>query len=146
MARKHKIECPHCKQLFEFVPPVKKKKLTEITVTKVFNDCRLFWLEEFHKGWSFDGAEAGALKKLLDKIRTTIEQGGKFVYSEQQHTITFKYFCWHLSEYYKGKDLKVLNSKFNEIIEQMRNGNTKTNDWHQKNSTARYNSANEYRS
>jgi hypothetical protein len=145
--KKHKIECPHCRKMFEFIAPVKKREPKPEESTTVFNECKTFWLEEFHKGWAFDGAEASALKKILDKIKSAIENGGKIVYSEQQHAMFFKYFCYHLPEYYQKKDLKVLNSKYNELIEQMKSGKTpQANGYNKKNSSERYSeAANRYR-
>jgi hypothetical protein len=48
---------------------------------------------------------------------------------EQDVNTLFVYFCTHLPEWYKDKDLPLLNSKFNEIITEIKNkknGNNKT--------------------
>lgn len=75
-----------------------------------------FWLKEFRVGWSFDGVCGKHLKQLLVKLKTLKPES-----DDKDIFLTFKYFCLNLPDWFKDKDLQVLNSKFNEIITQIKN-------------------------
>lgn len=88
-----------------------------------YNLCLDFWLKEFHIGWTFTGQNGKELKSIIKKIEKVLKD------SENKSTVlnTFKLFCEKLPLWFKDKDLSILNSKFNEIIEQiknLKNGNT----------------------
>lgn len=138
--KKHRIECPHCQKLFEWTAPVKKREQKiDPDQVAVFNHAKKYWLDVFHPGWQFDGAEASSLKKLLRKIENGIKAHPKMEYSIEFHLVWFQYFCKNLPKNYKDQDLKVLNSKYNVIVEQMRKGQTPDNNgWHNKTSAERY--------
>jgi hypothetical protein len=78
--------------------------------------CIDFWLKEFHIGWTFTGQSGKALKSIITKIKKVlIKQDGATVPE------TFKLICYRLPEWYKEKDLPVIDSKFNEIITEIKN-------------------------
>lgn len=82
-----------------------------------------FWLKDFRQGWTFSGIHGKHLKDLLGKFRKINPNG-----SEEDIVLMFEYFCRNLPDWFKDKDLPVLNSKFNEIITQIKtqkNGITK---------------------
>lgn len=133
---KRTIFCPHCGK--EFTPPPKARKQVA-EKDPVFIDSLAYWLDILHPGWSFSGAQGKSLKSLLLKLKNAILKAGKVEYTEKLHFEYFKLFCQNLPEWFKDKDLQVLNSKFNEIIEQMKKGKTQNNgNWHTKNSAQRY--------
>jgi len=72
-------------------------------------------LNEFHIGWSFTSANGKALKSLLRKISAL--QPDK---TDEDHISLFKAFCIKLPDWFKDKDLQVLDSKFNEIVQQIK--------------------------
>jgi hypothetical protein len=139
--KKYTCSCPHCGKPFEFTPP-KKQKQQAIEKSQVYTACVDYWLKTFHPGWTFGAVQGQHLKQLLNKMKTSLLEGKKLVYSEHVHVNAFQYFCHHLPDYFKDKDLQVLNSKYNEIIEQMKKGVTpQSNGFHSKNSAARFSDA-----
>ena len=66
-------------------------------------------------------AQLGLLKSIIKKIE-------KLRKNETDSIVElFKFICLKLPEWYKDKDLPIIDSKFNEIIEQIKiqkNGNT----------------------
>ena len=127
-SKKHLIQCPHCSKQFEFVAPVKKKASPE--ETRLFKLAKKIWLEDIklissvgelvniHNGWAFAGMQGLHLKQILSKIKTTINNDKRFVYSEELHLNSFFTFCMKgaTNSFYKDKDLQIYNSKYNEII------------------------------
>lgn len=139
--KKYTSNCPHCGKPFEFTPP-KKQKPQAIEKNVVYIQCVDFWLKTFHPGWTFGAIQGKHLKQLLNKIKTSLLEGKKFVYSDSVHVNAFQYFCLHLPDYFKDKELAKLNSSYNEILEQMKKGVTpQNNGYNSKNSAARYNDA-----
>lgn len=106
---------------------VKDKVIKEnkVSVAKMplvdYQPCLDFWLKEFHPDWTFGGMQGKALKSLIKKIE-------KLRKNETDSIVElFKFICLKLPEWYKDKDLPIIDSKFNEIIEQIKiqkNGNT----------------------
>lgn len=100
---------------------VAKKPLVE------YQPCLDFWLKEFHPDWTFGGMQGKALKSLIKKIE-------KLRKNENDSIVEiFKVICLKLPDWYKDKDLPIIDSKFNEIIEQIKTQNngkstSKTND------------------
>jgi hypothetical protein len=92
------------------------------TINKDYQLAVDFWLKDFKQGWTFTGMHGKALKQILTKL-TTISKG-----MEQDIYSLFVYFCTHLPEWYKDKDLPLLNSKFNEIITEIKNNKNGKND------------------
>lgn len=139
--KKYTCNCPHCGKPFEFTPPT-KKKAEAVEKNQVYTLCVDYWLKIFHPGWTFGAVHGKNLKQLLSKIKSSLLDGKKFVYSESVHVNAFQYFCLHLPNYFKDKDLQLLNSKYNEILEQMKKGTTpQNNGYHSSNSAARFNDA-----
>jgi hypothetical protein len=87
-----------------------------------FVDCKNFWLDEFKQGWTFSGAKGKALKSIIDKIKTVVKSAGNEI-GDKTVIDTFKTICLRLPEYYKNKDLEVLDQKFNEIINEIKSNN-----------------------
>lgn len=78
-----------------------------------------YWLKEFHEGWTFKGAQGKALKSLIVKIRKTLKDAGRD-FSDLAILDFFKAMCQHLPEWYKEKDLLIIDSKFNELISEIK--------------------------
>jgi hypothetical protein len=82
-----------------------------------YQPCLDFWLKEFHPDWTFGGVQGKALKSLIKKIE-------KLRKNENDSIVElFKIICWKLPDWYKDKDLPIIDSKFNEIIEQIKTQN-----------------------
>lgn len=89
--------------------------------------CVDFWLKEFHIGWSFNATSGKSLKSIITKIEKILKDSGKEITPEIVLDF-FKVVCLKLPDWFKDKDLQVLNSKFNEILTQIKNThNGKTN-------------------
>ena len=96
----------------------------------VFVECKRFWLNDFKQGWTFTGAKGKALKSIITKIKTACKNSGNEI-TDILLTETFKMICLRLPEFFKNKDLEIIDQKFNEIIteiKQLQNGNITTKD------------------
>jgi len=82
-----------------------------------YQPCLDFWLKEFHPDWTFGGMQGKALKSLIKKIE-------KLRKNENDSILElFKIICLRLPDWYKDRDLPIIDSKFNEIIEQIKTQN-----------------------
>jgi hypothetical protein len=108
-----------------------KEAKVEKPTDEAFKACIAYWLKEYHPGWTFGAIHGKAMKSILAKIRTAQPR-------TDATTIiaTFKKLCQSLPEWFKDKDLPVINSKFNEIITQIQRGPNK-GGWNQMNSAER---------
>ncbi|HEY4323607.1 MAG TPA: helix-turn-helix domain-containing protein [Mucilaginibacter sp.] len=79
-----------------------------------------FWLKEFHIGWTFTGQTGKSVKSLIGKIKKILSDAGRD-FSDAEIFSFFKAMCQNLPDWYKEKDLPVLDSKFNEIITEIKN-------------------------
>lgn len=77
--------------------------------------CVDFWLKEFHVGWTFSGQHGKALKSIISKIKKVL------IKNEATVPETFKVICLNLPEWFKQKDLPIIDSKFNELITEIKN-------------------------
>jgi len=94
----------------------KKKKDVAKDLPLVKNDYALivdFWLKEFKPSWTFGGQHGKALKSIIKKLTS--------IFPESNIVDVFKLMCLKLPEWYKDKDLPVIDSKLNEILEQIKN-------------------------
>lgn len=82
--------------------------------------CNDFWLKEYHPGWKYGGAQGKAMKSILAFFEKLLKDQGKETSTENVAN-TFKAMCANLPDWYKDKDLMVINSKINEIIQQIKN-------------------------
>lgn len=78
-----------------------------------------YWLK-LHVNYIFNGMSGKHLKQLLDKIKTLLEKTNNDT-SDQSILSMFELIINNLPDWFKDKDLPVINSKFNEIIEQIKN-------------------------
>ena len=79
------------------------------------------WLKDFKQGWTYTGMHGKSLKLILKKLESIATGDKKDVFA------MFVYLCKNLPDWYKDKDLPILNSKFNEIVTEIKNkknGNT----------------------
>lgn len=79
-----------------------------------------YWLKEFHKGWTFTGQHGKCVKSIITKIKEVLKKGVGDT-SDEKILESFKAICTNLPEWYKDKDLAIINSKFNEIITEIKN-------------------------
>lgn len=78
-----------------------------------------YWLKEFHIDWTFTGVQGKAVKSLINKTRKVLKDAGRDFCDEE--VLNFmRAMCQNLPEWYKQKDLMVLDSKFNEIISEIK--------------------------
>lgn len=96
---------------------LQRKNIQNITAYAV---CVDFWLKEFHPDWTFSPTHGKTLKQLISKIKTLLVAKGRSA-DDTEIGNFFKHMCLSLPEFFKDKDLPTINSKFNEIIEQIKN-------------------------
>jgi hypothetical protein len=103
------------------VTVIDKDKVTDKVIdNKIYLTLVSVWLNEFRVGWTFGGVQGKALKSIITKIKKILKDIEKEP-TDQMIEDTFRAMCAKLPEWYKDKDLPVINSKFNEIIEQIKN-------------------------
>lgn len=98
---------------------ISKQKELNDKEKQVYKDCVDFWLKEFHIGWDFGAMQGKSLKSIIVKIKKRLKDYDKTV-TDETILNTFIYICNNLPEWYKDKDLNTINSKFNEITEQIK--------------------------
>lgn len=98
-----------------------------------------YWLKEFRQGWTFTGQHGKSVKSIITKIKT-VQHGANKESTDKSVLESFKLICTNLPDWYLDKDLPVINSKFNEILIQIKD---KKNG---KSITAKQHSSVEYRS
>lgn len=97
--------------------PSKVRKMPD----RAYSGCVDVWLKQIHPGWVFGGVQGKALKSLVSKLRGFCRQNGKEG-NDVEVVDVFYIFCSQLPDWFKDKDLPVLDSKYNEIITQIANG------------------------
>lgn len=100
----------------------KKNKKDEALPLLEYQLCVDFWLKELHQGWDFGGQQGKALKSFIKKIKKILTEGGKEVTTDSIVN-SFRFICKNLPDWYKTKDLQVLDSKFNEIVQEIKTPN-----------------------
>jgi DNA replication protein DnaD len=105
----------------------KKKKSSETSVSDLsYQPCLDFWLKEFHPDFKFTGKEGKALKEIIAEIQRRMALKNKEV--TQESTLEgFEFLCLNLPTWFKNKDLSTINSKINEVLEQIINANNTNN-------------------
>ena len=79
-----------------------------------------YWLKVYHPTWTFEAIHGKKIKSLITKIKKLLANGN-FEVSESKILELFKSMCQNMPEYYKDKDLAVIDSKFNEITTEIIN-------------------------
>lgn len=110
---------------------IPREAKVEKPTDEAYRQCVAYWLKDFHLGWTFGAIHGVAMKSLLAKIRKAQPDSANATV-----VATFKKLCQSLPEWFKDKDLPVINSKFNEIITQIQRGPQKSG-WNQQNSAER---------
>lgn len=108
---------------------VHKTKPKEIKVDKIKTIEELvyplavdYWLKELHIGWLFESTHGAKMKSIIKKLKKVIEDTGKEATVESIINL-FKAMGSKLPIWYKDKDLSVIDSKFNEIVTEIKNAN-----------------------
>lgn len=98
--------------------PKKQKEARESS--EVFKSCKTHWLEVVHPKWAFTSATGENLYGFISKLkkRLTDERSNT---TDTDISDLFKVVCGALPEWYKTKDIPILNSKFNELLEEIKN-------------------------
>lgn len=81
-----------------------------------------FWLKEFHIGFTFNSTSGNKVKSIITKFKTLLKNESRPI-TDDAIVNAFKYMCVNLPDFYKDKDLAMLDSKFNEIILDIKNKN-----------------------
>lgn len=90
-------------------------------LTAEYRDCVDIWLKQIHPGWAFGGQQGKAMKSLIVKIRGSCRAKG-MIGDSLQVIEFFTIMCKNLPDWFKDKDLSIIDSKYNEIITQIENG------------------------
>lgn len=86
------------------------------------------WFEEVHPDFVFSPIDGTKVKSIIKKIRELFKKKERTDSDEEVLTF-FRLMCENLPEYYQDKDLKIIDSDFNQIIikiTQLKNGKQKT--------------------
>lgn len=91
----------------------------------VFPECTRIWLKEIHPDWTFTAVHGRKMKSIITKIKHTCK-AMNLEATDEQVIRSFKNMCLRLPEWFKDKDLQVIDSKFNEIVYQIQTGPKKS--------------------
>ena len=75
------------------------------------------------------------MKSIIKQFQVLLKNNGKEV-SANTLFESFKIMCQKLPEWYRNKDLSIIDSKFNEIIQEIKNGTTNTKQEQRKDAAA----------
>lgn len=82
-----------------------------------------FWLKEFKPDYCFRAVDGLKLKSIIKQIKHKLKVAG-LPETDELIVQSFKSVCIKMPEYYKSKDLSVIDSKFNQIVDEIKaNGN-----------------------
>jgi len=87
-----------------------------------YSFCVEFWLTKFHPNWRFNGSEGKALNELIAQMDKYFIKGHDRSPTAQETFNFFEHFCLKLPNFYKTKNLKILNQNFDGIIAEIRAG------------------------
>jgi hypothetical protein len=73
-----------------------------------------YWLKVYHPDWTFGATHGKKIKSLITKFKKILV-AGNFEDNDTNVLELFKSMCQNMPEYYRDKDLSVIDSKFNEI-------------------------------
>lgn len=94
-------------------PDVENKKTLRQNVIE-------FWLKEFHPGWNFNATDGKKINSLIKKIQGTLKQHRGDDFTDDDTLNLFKHFCYSLDDFYKNETLSVLESKYDSIVERIK--------------------------
>lgn len=103
----------------EVKTPVKTKKVKKEKPMTLRQKVIDFWLKEFHPGWSFNSTDGKKIDLIIKKINKTLSINNQ-VCSEDKILYFFKIFCLNLPAFYKTKNLSVLESNYDTIIDEIK--------------------------
>jgi response regulator RpfG family c-di-GMP phosphodiesterase len=85
-----------------------------------------FWLKEFKPDYCFKAVDGLKMKSIIKQIKHKLTHAGNEP-TEENILNSFKLVCLKLPEWYKTKDLSIIDSKFNQIVEEIKaNGKSNT--------------------
>lgn len=102
----------------------------------VFTECVSIWLKEIHPGWTFGAIQGRKLKSILTKIKQVCKSKG-LEGTDQQIINSFRRLGRELPDYYKDKDLQIIDSHFNTIVVQIQQGKFNGKTYYNQPSSAR---------
>lgn len=86
-----------------------------------------FWMKDFHPDFYFSATSGKKLKSIITKIKALLVKHND-IQTDDRVADFFKMTCHNLPDFYKNKDLDMIDSKFNEIVQELKknkNGITK---------------------
>jgi predicted RNase H-like nuclease len=106
-------------------------KKTDKQKDVVYTECVRIWLKEIHPDWTFSAVHGKKMKSIIKKIEHSIKTSPKQLQPTDELVInSFRMLCQRLPDWFKDKDLQVIDSKYNEIVYQIQTGTKKSlNDY-----------------
>ncbi len=103
----------------------RKPKENSASNSSDYTECVKYWYEDFRQSqWTFRAVHGKALKGIIKQIENLIAKNPP---KEGQDPLTvvqmFQLILSKLPDFFKSKDLPIIDSKFNEIIEQIKTEN-----------------------
>lgn len=98
-------------------PPKSESEIDNEIVLKL---CIGYWTKEVHPDWIFEDVHGLKMKSIIEKLVKVMKKGGKEITNTTVYD-SFVFMCQNLPEWYQGKDLKTIDSGFNEVIEKIKN-------------------------
>jgi hypothetical protein len=85
----------------------------------LFKSLVSYWIDVVHPDFDFNGVSGKSLKSIITKITKRLEKAGKEITDEVIFE-SFKAICENLPEWFQDKDLSIIDSKFNDLIAQIK--------------------------
>lgn len=117
------------------------KKKDKKVAHPAFQSCVDHWLKVVHPGWSFKPVDGKAMNSIIDRIQKRLEKREEFANGiaipVEIIVNSFKHIMKKLPAWYLIQTLPVIDSKFDSVIDQIRDGGGKGNNWNSKASASR---------
>jgi hypothetical protein len=90
----------------------------------LYSFCVDVWLKKIHPGWTFNAVHGRKIKSIITKLKQVSKNLG-FDHDDKSISELFVSMMTRLPDFYKNKDLSIIDSKFNEIITEIELGTSK---------------------
>lgn len=122
----HKIPHKILHSTIEIEPPKIEPEIPELIPvenadSKAYSAAVEYWLKEFHPTWTFKARHGNDMKSILSQIKKRLKAANQDIEpTAEQISKGFQILCKKLPTFYKSKDLPTIDSKFNEIYEEIK--------------------------
>lgn len=110
-------------------PETAKENFGDAKVVSVHTTCKNFYVQfqqQNNRECNWNGKYAGSLSHILGKLKLTYSKSHGREPTEQEIYGSFEYLIKKLPDWYKDKELSIINSNYDSIVNEIKNGKPTT--------------------